>query len=102
MTFAANFRTIVGPRLRAQCRFRGLMIALGDDRLTDAAAEIMGYAARMGAVHLPPDVLEKLPDQIAEWLLEAVDEALPLVEAQERLATRVAVDIERWGGDHVS
>ena len=75
MTFAGQYRAIVGPKIRKLCRWRGLKIALGEDRFVAAAAEIMAEASRLGAGFLPPEVLAELPDQIADWLLDAIKQA---------------------------
>lgn len=74
-TFAAQYRAIVGPRIRQMCRWHGLKISLEEQRFTVASGAIIAEAYRLGAAHLPEDVREGLPDRIADWLIEAIESA---------------------------
>lgn len=95
MTFAAEYRRIVVPRLQRMARFQGLLIATGAQDFSDAFATIMREALRLGAAHLAPDNLPDLEDAVTEWLLAAIDAVQPAWDAAQRLADRVAHDMAR-------
>lgn len=94
-TFPADFRRIVVPRLRRMARFEGLRVACGLNRFEAAHRALVAEAYRLGAGHLPDDIRDEVPDTVADWLLAAVDAALPAWEAAEARAARVAEQIAR-------
>lgn len=99
MTFAADYRRIMGPRLQAMARFQGLLVAVGEVSFGDAHARVLAEAYRLGAARLSPWLRAELDDAVALWLLAAIDAVLPAWEAAQRLADRVGRDITHWEGD---
>lgn len=71
MEFVEAFRADAVPKLRGMIKSRGLFVALGLDRFSEAHAEIMHEACRLGATHLPPRELDRLLDWSATALLRA-------------------------------
>lgn len=94
MTFATQYRSVVGPRLRRRCKLAALHIALGEIGFSDAVAAISREAIRLGSTHLPNDVGDKLvPGQIMDWLIDDLSAATAAVDEAETLASRVSVDV---------
>lgn len=95
MTFPADYRRIVAPRLLRAAQFQGVLIATGDQAFGTAYAALMREAYRLGASHLADDLRAELDEAVADWLVAAIDAALPDWEAAQALAARVAEDIAR-------
>ena len=90
MSFAAAFREVAIPGLAHQCRFHGLLVALGSEGLLQAQDAVMAIACQFGASKLPGEVLIDLEQWIGTALEKAVDSyELVVAEAGIR-ADRVA------------
>lgn len=114
--FAAHYRSVVGPRLRQACRFRGLKVACGDEGYADAIAAVTAEAWRLGGCRLPArlwdpgapngksdgttgawiNVWEVLAAQLDAWLLESIEAVLPAWDAATATAEWVAIDVARY------
>lgn len=90
MSFAAAFREVAIPGLAQQCRFHGLLVALGSEGLSQAHGAVMATACQFGASKLPGDVLHDLEAWIDATLAKAVDSYEPLAAEASARADRVA------------
>lgn len=92
--FQAHYRRFVVPRLQRMAHFQGLRVVLGAG-YSEAFAVIMHEALRLGAAHLPGPLLHDLEEAVSDWLTAAIEEAQPAWDEAQRLADRVAQQIER-------
>ena len=91
--FIQQFRSIAGPAIKRECRFQGLLVAVDDQSFIEAHWAVMDCARMRGATYLPAALYDELADQVATWLVEAVDAVAPAVAEATECAQRVAVDI---------
>ena len=96
MTFAADYRALVVPRLQHAARLHAIAIVTEDTTFGDAMLALLAMAYRLGAGRLTDDIRLDLHDAIAAWLLEAVEAVLPEWDAAQERAARVAADIIRF------
>lgn len=101
MPFAVDFRRIVAPRLQRDCRLYALRVIAEEISFGDAMLDLLATAYRLGASRLTDAVRLDLHDTLADWLLAAVDAALPGWEAAQDRAGRVAADITRYEAEFV-
>lgn len=96
MSFPADFRSLVVPRLRQACRLAALRIAADGASFAHEEATITAEAYRLGAGRLTAELRADLEDAIGDWLLADLGAALLAWDAAEALAGRVAADITRF------
>lgn len=75
MSFAIHFRELALPRLTPWVRLEAECVRLGVETFSDAFAIVHREARRLGALHLPPTILDELEDWIATTLLTEIDRA---------------------------
>lgn len=99
-TFADMYRSMVAPKLREMCRAQGALVTLSLTGFAEAYWDVMHAAARLGASHLPSDILLELEATITEWLLEAAAEIEPAFRESRLSAFRAAAQYDaherRW------
>ena len=96
MTFAADYRALVVPRLRHASRLAALRIACDGASFAPEEAAITALAYRLGAGRLPAGLRADLDEAIGNWLLADLGAALAAWEAAEAVADGVAADIARF------
>lgn len=91
MSFADDFKTMVGPRLNRAIAAQAFLLAADDDAsYSDAMSAILDLARRYGASFLPGPLGEVLQEQIASALLKEI------VRAEARVETlRAEIKAER-------
>lgn len=75
MTFAAHFRQLAIPRVMPWVCMEAECVRRGVDSFSEAYDVIYREARRLGALHLPPSILEELEDWIATTLLTEIERA---------------------------
>ncbi len=95
-SFAKYFRASVLPGVRQDCKYRGLMIACGDESFAEAHRDITARAWRLGGCYISVGLFDELADAIAEWLLASIDETMPAWHAAEVQADRAAIELHRY------
>lgn len=90
-SFAENFRDHVTPRLRKMCAAHGLFVAAGLQSWCEATSEVIYYARKLGASHLPEALHDELVcNWIPNQLLGAAIDAECAVEESIRLGDHIA------------
>lgn len=77
-TFADTFRHLAAPRIRQRILVNGTFVALGLMDFTDADADVMALARRLGALHLPERAYHALLDAVLTSLAARVDSLMDI------------------------